>query len=73
MKLVADANVLLSAVIGGRARAVLEHPQVTGILTTEFTLAEVQEYVAQLAAKKGLSLDVAPMAVSSLPGHGRRA
>ena len=28
MKLVADANVLLAAVLGGRAKAVLEHPVV---------------------------------------------
>ena len=58
MRLVADANVLLSAVLGGRARAVLEHPQITEVLTAETTLAEVQEYAAQLAAKKHLSLDI---------------
>lgn len=67
MQLVADANVLLSAVLGGRARVVLEHPGVTDILTTEVTLAEVQEYAAQLAVKKGLSLDVVLMAVATIP------
>ena len=67
MRLVADANVLLSAVLGGRARAVLEHPQITEVLTAETTLAEVQEYAAQLAAKKHLSLDVVLMAVVTLP------
>ena len=46
MRLVADANVLLSAVLGGRAKAVLEHPGVTEILTTQITLSEVQEYAA---------------------------
>ena len=49
MRLVADANVLLSAVLGGRANAVLEHPGVTEVLTGEITLSEVQEYAAQLA------------------------
>jgi len=67
VRLVADANVLLSAVLGGRARAVLEHPRITEVLTAETTLAEVQEYAAQLAAKKHLSLDVVLMAVVTLP------
>jgi len=67
VRLVADANVLLSAVIGGRAKAILEHHSVTEVLTAEATLAEVQEYAAQLAAKKGLSLDIVLLAVASLP------
>jgi predicted nucleic acid-binding protein len=67
VRLVADANVLLSAVIGGRAKAVLEHPSVTEVFAAEATLAEVQEYAAQLAARKRLSLDVVLMAVASLP------
>jgi predicted nucleic acid-binding protein len=67
VKLVADANVLLSAVLGGRSRAVLEHSDVTGILTAGVTLAEVQEYATQLAVKKRLSLDIVLMAVASLP------
>jgi predicted nucleic acid-binding protein len=65
--LVADANVLLSAVLGGRAKAVLEHPEVTEVLTTEITLSEVQEYATQLAKKKRLSLDVVLMAAAALP------
>ena len=52
VKPVADANVMLSAVLGGRAKAVLEHPDVLEVLTTAVTLAEVQEYSAQLATKK---------------------
>jgi predicted nucleic acid-binding protein len=67
VKLVADANVLLSAVLGGGAKAVLEHPLVTEVLTAEMTLSEVQEYAAQLARKKRLSLDVVLMAVTALP------
>ena len=67
MRLVAGADVLLSAVIGGCARAVLEHPSITEVLTAEATLAEVQEYAAQLATKKHLSLDVALLTVASLP------
>jgi predicted nucleic acid-binding protein len=67
VRLVADANVLLSAVIGGRAKVVLEHPSVEEVLTSEATLAEVQEYATQLAAKKPLSQDVVLLAVASLP------
>jgi len=67
VRLVADANVLLSAVLGGRAKVVLEHPSVTEVLTSEATLAEVQEYAAQLAARKRLSPDVVLLAVASLP------
>jgi len=58
---------LLSAALGGRARIVLEHSAITGVITTEVTLAEVQEYAAQLAVKKRLSLDVVLMAVATLP------
>jgi predicted nucleic acid-binding protein len=67
VRLVADANVLLSAVLGGRAKAVLEHPDVSEVVTTEVTLAEVQEYAAHLAVKKRLPLDIVLMAVSTLP------
>lgn len=67
MRLVADANVLLSAVIGGRAKAVLEHPAITEVLTAETTLAELREYAPQLAAKKRLPQDTVMLAVASLP------
>jgi hypothetical protein len=55
VRLAADANVLLSAVLGGRAQMVLGHPKVDEILTADFTIAEVQEYAAQLAKRKKLS------------------
>jgi predicted nucleic acid-binding protein len=67
VRLVADANVLLSAVLGGRAQTILRHPKVTEVITTQFTLSEVQEYAAQLAVKKRLSLDLVLMAVAALP------
>jgi predicted nucleic acid-binding protein len=67
VKLAADANVLLSAVIGGRARLVFGHPKVHEILTTEHTFAEVEEYVPVLARKKGLPADVLILAVAALP------
>ena len=67
MKLVADANVLLSALIGGQAVRVLRHTAIEEILTTETTLAEVQEYATQLAQKKGLPMDVVLLAAATLP------
>lgn len=67
MKLVADANVLLSAVLGGRAGLILKHPGIEEIFTTAFTLGEVQEYAAHLATTKHLSLDAVLLATATLP------
>ena len=67
MKLAADANVLLSAVLGGRAEVVLSHPRIEGIFTTAVTLSEVEEYVILLARKRRLSLDTLLLAVATLP------
>lgn len=67
MRLVTDANVLLSAVIGGQARTVLEHPGVESVVTTAVTFAEVQEYTGHLAQKKRLDLELVLLAVATLP------
>jgi predicted nucleic acid-binding protein len=67
VRLVADANVLLAAVLGGRAKAILEHPEIDELLTAEPTLAEVQEYAVILARKRRLSLDTLLLAVAALP------
>jgi predicted nucleic acid-binding protein len=67
VRLAADANALLSAVIGGRARLVLGHPQIEEIVTTEATLAEVEEYALLLATKKRLRPDILLLTVAALP------
>ncbi|HET7295286.1 MAG TPA: PIN domain-containing protein [Vicinamibacteria bacterium] len=67
MRLVADANVLLSAVLGGRASIALTHKSVEEVFTAAAALAEVQEYVAVLARKKHLPLDVLLLALAALP------
>ena len=67
MKLAADANVLLSAVIGGRARLVLSNPEVEEVLTTASVFAEVEEYAAILGQKKKIPPDTLMLAVASLP------
>jgi hypothetical protein len=44
VRLVADANVLLSAVLGGRARLILTSPRVEAAYTTASILDEVLEF-----------------------------
>ena len=67
MKIAADANALLSAVIGGRARLVLDHSEIDEVVTTEATFAEVREYAVQLGRKKKLAPDVMLLTVAALP------
>ena len=67
MRLAGDANVLLAAVLGGRARLVLSHPQIEEVLTIDANLAEVEEYALLLAEKKRLRGDLLLLAVASLP------
>jgi hypothetical protein len=61
--------VLLSAVLGGRAKAILEHRDLEEIVTTEATFEEVREYASQLARKKRLPLDLVLLAVATLPAR----
>jgi predicted nucleic acid-binding protein len=67
VKLAADANVLLSSLIGGRARLILDNAQVTEVLTAESTFAEVEEYGLVLACKKRLPEDVVLLALAAMP------
>lgn len=67
MRLVADANVLLAALLGGRAKAVLQHSEIEELFTPAATFAEIQEYAIVLAKKKGLRLDTMLLALASLP------
>lgn len=67
VRLAADANVLVAAVLGGRARLVLQHPKIREVLSAEAALAEVQEYALILARKKRLSIDLVLLAVASFP------
>jgi predicted nucleic acid-binding protein len=67
VKLVADANVLLSAVIGGRAALVLNHPDVEEVLTTASTFAEVQEYALRLGRKKRIPEEIIQLAIAAIP------
>ena len=67
MQFVADANVLLSAVIGGRAALVLRHPDVEEVFTPSAAYDEVFEYLGPLAKKKRLRLDTLLLAQAACP------
>lgn len=63
---VADANVLLSAVVGRAALRVVTEHGVT-VHVTRFNAAEVEEYLPRLALKYGLSEDLAQLQWRLLP------
>jgi len=67
VRLAADANVLLSAVIGGRARLVLSRPSIEEVVTTGTVFAEVEEYAAILGRKRKIPEETVMLAVASLP------
>ena len=67
MRLVADANVLLSALVGGRASIVFTHKSVEQVFAAAATLDEVHEYAGALAGKKRVATDVLLMTLASLP------
>ena len=67
MRLVADANVLLAAVLGGRAAHVLTHAGVDEVLVPTRALEEVRQYAVALARDKGLREDVVLLALAALP------
>jgi predicted nucleic acid-binding protein len=53
--------------LSGRARLILENPQVDEILTVEQIMAEDEEYAGLLARKKRLSEDLVLLAAGALP------
>jgi predicted nucleic acid-binding protein len=67
VRLVADANVLLSAATGGRAGLVLGRPDLAEVLTTAAAMEEVHEYAEPLARKLRLPFDTVLLAVATLP------
>lgn len=50
----ADSNVLLSAITGKAARRVLENSELI-VVTTEFNIGEVTEYIPEFAARYGIA------------------
>lgn len=66
-KLAVDANPILSAIIGGKARAVFLHADHITFYTTVFNFREVEKYIPILASKRRLRLDDLYLALSTLP------
>lgn len=65
--LVADANVLLSATIGGRASLILESPVAPKTFAPASVGDEILEHLPGIAKKRGLDLGVLLPAVAALP------
>src|SRR5207245_3636151 len=65
--LLRDTSVLLSAVIGGRAKLVLAHPDAEAVFTPTAAMDEVYEYLPVLARKKRLHLDALLLTLAALP------
>lgn len=61
-----DANVVLSALIGGKANRVFAEAKDVKFVTTASVISEIKEYIPVLAKKKGLSGDVMEAAFSLL-------
>lgn len=51
---VADANVVLAALIGGRARLIIASPHGPRCIAAEAVAAEITRHIPRLAAKRGL-------------------
>lgn len=64
--LVADANVLLSAVIGKAALRIFRDFTIP-VHTTQFNYLEVQEYLPRLAGKYNVALPAAELQLNLLP------
>lgn len=65
--LVADANVLLSATIAGRARDVLLDPEVPRVIAARAVGERVLEHLPRLALRRGLNLGLLLAAFAALP------
>jgi predicted nucleic acid-binding protein len=66
-KLAVDANPILSAIIGGKARSVFFEADHISFYTTLFNFKEVEKYIPTLASKRSLPLDDLYLALSTLP------
>jgi predicted nucleic acid-binding protein len=66
-KLAVDANPILSAIIGGKARSVFLDADHISFYTTLFNFKEVEKYIPMLASKRSLPLDDLYLALSTLP------
>lgn len=66
IRIVVDANIILSALLGGSPRFILFDSQFE-FITAKFTLEEVERYLPYIAEKSGVSAEELKEAISLLP------
>ena len=66
-KLAVDANPILSAIIGGKARDVLLNSETTYFYTTVFNFKEVEKYIPTFSTKRSIDAEDLYLALSLLP------
>ena len=66
IRIIVDANIILSALLGGGARFVLFSRRFE-FVTTEFTLDEVTRYLPLVETKSGVSVEELQKMISLLP------
>ena len=66
LRIVVDANILISALLGGKPRFILFDPKFEFIVN-EFTLREVEKYIPFISKKSGVSEKEIRKGISLLP------
>ncbi|ODS38136.1 MAG: hypothetical protein A7316_00075 [Candidatus Altiarchaeales archaeon WOR_SM1_86-2] len=66
IKICVDANIIISALIGGVSRNILFDSKFE-FITTEFTITEVRKYLPMIAKKSGVDINKIEFALSLLP------
>ena len=66
IKICVDANIIISALIGGVARKILFDPMFY-FITTDFTIKEVKKYLPMIEKKSGVDVSKIELALSLLP------
>jgi len=66
IKIVVDANILISALLGGKPRFILFDSRFQ-FLTTKFTLKEVEKHVSEISQKSGVPEREIKEAISLFP------
>ena len=66
LRIVVDANILISALLGGKSRFILFDPKFE-FITNEFTLKEVEKYISLISKKSGVPGKEIRKGISLLP------
>lgn len=66
IRIVVDANIIISAFLGGKPRFLLFDPRFE-FMTTQFTIKEVEKYIPLISQKSGVSEKEIKKGISLLP------